>query len=32
MIEYKKRLAKEVNDKAVLLEEIGYEQYLKQKK
>jgi 5-(carboxyamino)imidazole ribonucleotide mutase len=32
MIEYKKRLAKEVNDKAVILEEIGYEQYLNQKK
>lgn len=29
--EYKKNLAKEVNDKAVLLEEIGYKAYLKQK-
>jgi 5-(carboxyamino)imidazole ribonucleotide mutase len=32
MIDFKKRLAKEVNDKAVLLEEIGYAAYLNQKK
>ncbi|TCL54865.1 5-(carboxyamino)imidazole ribonucleotide mutase [Hydrogenispora ethanolica] len=31
MIDFKKRLAKEVNDKAVLLEEIGYPEYLKRK-
>ena len=31
MIEYKKKLAKEVNDKSVLLEELGYKEYLKQK-
>ncbi len=31
MIDYKKKLAKEVNDKSVLLEEIGYKEYLKQK-
>jgi 5-(carboxyamino)imidazole ribonucleotide mutase len=31
IIEYKKRLAKEVNDKAVLLEEMGYQEYLKEK-
>jgi 5-(carboxyamino)imidazole ribonucleotide mutase len=31
MIEYKKKLAKEVNDKGVLLEELGYKEYLKQK-
>lgn len=31
MVEYKKHLAKEVNDKAVLLEEIGYKEYLIQK-
>jgi 5-(carboxyamino)imidazole ribonucleotide mutase len=30
LIEYKKRLAAEVNDKAVLLEEMGYKEYLKQ--
>lgn len=29
--EYKKKLAKEVNDKAVLLEELGYREYLKRK-
>ncbi|MGE5582508.1 MAG: 5-(carboxyamino)imidazole ribonucleotide mutase [Bacillota bacterium] len=32
MVEYKKRLAKEVNDKAVLLEEIGYQEYLNSQK
>ena len=31
IIDYKKRLAKEVNDKAVLLEELGYKDYLSQK-
>ncbi len=31
MVEYKKKLAKEVNDKSVLLQEIGYKEYLKQK-
>jgi 5-(carboxyamino)imidazole ribonucleotide mutase len=31
LVDYKKRLAKEVNDKAVLLEEIGYKEYLKRK-
>lgn len=31
MIEYKKKLAKEVNDKGVLLEELGYKEYLRQK-
>lgn len=31
LLEYKKHLAKEVNDKAVLLEELGYEEYLKRK-
>jgi 5-(carboxyamino)imidazole ribonucleotide mutase len=31
LIEYKKKLAKDVNDKAVLLEEIGYKAYLSQK-
>ncbi|HBF37173.1 MAG TPA: 5-(carboxyamino)imidazole ribonucleotide mutase [Firmicutes bacterium] len=31
MIEYKKKLAKEVNDKAVKLEELGYVEYLNQK-
>ena len=31
IIDYKKRLAKDVNDKGVLLEEIGYREYLKQK-
>lgn len=31
IIDYKKKLAKEVNDKAVLLEEIGYKAYLSQK-
>jgi 5-(carboxyamino)imidazole ribonucleotide mutase len=30
--DYKKQLAKEVNDKGVLLEEIGYKAYLEQKK
>lgn len=30
LIEYKKRLAAEVNDKAVLLQELGYKEYLKQ--
>ena len=31
IIDYKKKLAKDVNDKAVLLEEIGYKAYLSQK-
>lgn len=31
IIEFKKKLAKDVNDKAVLLEEIGYKDYLSQK-
>ena len=31
LVDYKKQLAKEVNDKAVLLEEIGYKAYLAQK-
>jgi len=31
IIDYKKQLAKEVNDKAVLLEELGYKEYLDQK-
>ena len=31
MIEYKKKLAREVNDKGVLLEELGYKEYLKRK-
>jgi len=31
LVDYKKSLAKEVNDKAVLLEEIGYKEYLKRK-
>lgn len=31
IVEYKKLLAKEVNDKAVLLEELGYREYLAQK-
>lgn len=31
LVEYKKQLAKEVNDKAVLLEELGYKAYLAQK-
>lgn len=31
IIEYKRHLAKEVNDKAVLLEELGYKEYLAQK-
>ncbi len=31
VIDFKKRLAKEVNDKALLLEEIGFAEYLKRK-
>ncbi|HEY8464257.1 MAG TPA: 5-(carboxyamino)imidazole ribonucleotide mutase [Bacillota bacterium] len=31
IIEYKKKLAKEVNDKALLLEELGFKAYLAQK-
>ena len=31
VIDFKKRLAKEVNDKALLLEEIGFVEYLKRK-
>lgn len=31
IIEYKKKLAKDVNDKALLLEEIGYKDYLARK-
>lgn len=31
IVEYKKKLSKEVNDKAVLLEELGYKAYLAQK-
>lgn len=31
IIDYKKHLAKDVNDKAVLLEGLGYKEYLKQK-
>ncbi|HOP73851.1 MAG TPA: 5-(carboxyamino)imidazole ribonucleotide mutase [Bacillota bacterium] len=31
LVDYKKSLAKEVNDKAVILEEIGYKEYLKRK-
>lgn len=31
VINYKKNLAKEVNDKALLLEEVGYKDYLQQK-
>lgn len=31
VVDYKRQLAKDVNDKAVLLEELGYKEYLKQK-